>query len=306
MTTTTAAAPVRRPEPAQRRNGRSRRSRDRRLSVALLGQRWLVLLLAVVVGVGMLLPFYLLVTNAFKDGADYSRRGPLALPEEWTLSAFERYLSSVDYPQLLANSVLIAGVVAVGGVVLAMLSAYALGIGRVRGRTWVVFVLLLATILPQEALIYPLFSGAQAVGLQNSVWSVVIIFVVLQAAFGTYLLSSVLGTFPHEMLEAARVDGANRWVLLTRIVTPIMRPTMSVLLVFFFVWTWNEFFIPMIMLITPKAQTIPIALAALKGQNTLDVTQLAAASLLSLLPTLVFFFLFQRTLTRGVTAGAVK
>jgi len=60
------------------------------------------------------------------------------------------------------------------------------------------------------------------------------------------------------------------------------------------------------MLITPKSQTIPIALAALKGQNTLDVTQLAAASLLSLLPTLVFFFLFQRTLTRGVTAGAVK
>jgi raffinose/stachyose/melibiose transport system permease protein len=94
--------------------------------------------------------------------------------------------------------------------------------------------------------------------------------------------------------------------VLTRIVAPIMRPTMSVLLVFFFVWTWNEFFIPMIMLITPKSQTIPIALAALKGQNTLDVTQLAAASLLSLLPTLVFFFLFQRTLTRGVTAGAVK
>lgn len=305
MTTTTAPAPVRRPEPDPAR-GRRRRSRDRRASVLLLGQRWLVLLVAALVGVVMLLPFYLLVTNAFKTGADYSRRGPLALPEEWSLTAFERYLSTVDYPQLLGNSVLIAGVVAVLGVALAMLSAYALGVGRVRGRTWVVFLLLLATILPQEALIYPLFSGAQALGLQNSVWSVVIVFVVLQAAFGTYLLGSVLGTFPHEMLEAARVDGANRWVVLTRIVAPIMRPTMSVLLVFFFVWTWNEFFIPMIMLITPKSQTIPIALAALKGQNTLDVTQLAAASLLSLLPTLVFFFLFQRTLTRGVTAGAVK
>lgn len=85
-----------------------------------------------------------------------------------------------------------------------------------------------------------------------------------------------------------------------------MRSTLSVLVVFFFVWTWNEFLIPMILLITPSSQTIPIALAALKGQNTLDVTQLAAGSLMSLLPTLIFFLIFQRTLTRGVTAGAVK
>ncbi|PZF86284.1 carbohydrate ABC transporter permease [Jiangella anatolica] len=284
----------------------TRRRRDRRVVALLTTRRWALLIVAALVAVVMLVPFYLLVSNAFKTGADYSQRGPLALPEPWTFSAFDRYLGSVDYPRLLTNSVLIAGVVAVVGVAVSMLSAYAIGIGRVRGRTWVVFVLLMATILPQEALIYPLFTGAQAVGLQNSVWSVVIIFIVLQAAFGTYLLSSVLGTFPAELLEAARVDGANRWVILTRIVAPVLRPTMSVLLVFFFVWTWNEFFIPMIMLITPDAQTIPIALAALKGQNTLDVTQLAAASLLSLLPTLVFFFLFQRTLTRGVTAGAVK
>lgn len=282
------------------------RARDRRALAWLTTQRWLLLVGAALVAVVMLLPFYLLLTNAFKTGQDYSHNGPLALPETWTLAAFDRYLTGVDYPRLLTNSVLIAGVVAVVGVALSMLSAYAVGIGRVRGRTWVVFVLLIATILPQEALIYPLFTGAQLLGLQNSVWSVVIIFSVLQAAFGTYLLSSVLGTFPTELLEAARVDGANRWIVLSRIVTPVMRPTMSVLLVFFFVWTWNEFFIPMIMLITPRSQTIPIALAALKGQNTLDVTQLAAASLLSLLPTLIFFLLFQRTLTRGVTAGAVK
>ena len=108
------------------------------------------------------------------------------------------------------------------------------------------------------------------------------------------------------MIEAARVDGAGRVRILVSVVTPVMRPTLSVLLVFFFVWTWNEFFIPMIMLITPKAQTIPFALAALKGQDTLDGTQLAAGSLMSLIPTLIFFLIFQRTLTRGVTAGAVK
>ncbi len=283
-----------------------RRSKDRNVVARLAARRWSLLGVAVLVAAAMLMPLYLLIVNAFKTGIDYSRRGPLALPEAWTLDAFRRFLGSVDYARLLTNSAVIAGTVAVFAVVLSMLAAYAIGIGRVRGRTWIIFVLLMATILPQEALIYPLFAGAQALGLQNSIWSVTIIFTVLQSAFGTYILSSVLSTFPRELIEAARVDGANRWTILTRVVVPVMRPTMSVLLVFFFVWTWNEFFIPMVMLISPRAQTLPIALAALQGQHTLDVTQLAAASLLSLLPTLVFFLIFQRTLTRGVTAGAVK
>ncbi|GAB3600140.1 carbohydrate ABC transporter permease [Microbacterium tumbae] len=284
---------------APRRKTPARRQRPR-------VQRWVVLAATIVVAIGMLLPFYLLIVNSFKTGGDYSTNGPLALPAEWSFSAFERYLTTVDFPRLLTNSIVISGVVAVLGVVLSLLAAYAIGIGRIKGRTGVVFLFLLATILPQEALIYPLFTGMQRIGLQNSIWSVIIIFTVLQAAFGIYVMSSVMGTFPPELIEAARMDGANRWVILTRIVAPVMRPTMSVLLVFFFVWTWNEFFIPMIMLISPSAQTLPIALAALKGQNTLDVTQLAAASLLSLLPTLIFFFIFQRTLTRGVTAGSVK
>ena len=268
--------------------------------------KWAVLFLAVLVAVVMLAPLYMVAVNAFKFPADYSINGPLALPEVWTLSAFGRYISTVNFPRLLWNSIVISALVAVVGTTLAMLAAYTLGIGRVKGRTWVIFILLIATMLPQEALLYPLFYGAQAIGLHNSIWSVVIIFSVLRAAMGTYLLSSVMSTFPREILEAAEVDGASKWRILVNVVYPVMRPSLAVLLVFFFVWTWNEFLIPMVMLVGPNSQTLPIALANLKGQNTLDVTQMAAASLLSLLPTLIFFLLFQRTLARGVTAGAVK
>lgn len=268
--------------------------------------KWVVLAFAILVAVTMLLPLLLVVLNSFKTAADYSQNGPLQLPEAWTLDAFSRFFSTIDFARLLWNSVLISGLVAVLGTALSLLNSYALGIGRVKGRIGIIFLLLMATMLPQESLLYPLFYGAQKLGLHNTPTSVIIIFTVLQAAMGTYLLSSVLGTFPKEILEAARVDGASRSRILISIVTPIMRPTLSVLMVFFFVWTWNEFFIPMVMLITPSAQTIPIAIAALKGQNTLDVTQLAAGSLVSLLPTLIFFLIFQRTLTRGVTAGATK
>ena len=134
----------------------------------------------------------------------------------------------------------------------------------------------------------------------------IIIFTVIQTAFGTYLLASVFGTFPKELLEAAALDGASRWQILWRVVFPISRPTLSVLLIFFFIWTWNEFLIPLIFLVSNDNQTVPVALAVLQGDRLMDVTTTSASALLGLIPTLVFFLIFQRTLTRGITAGAVK
>ena len=104
----------------------------------------------------------------------------------------------------------------------------------------------------------------------------------------------------------AALDGAGRWRILWSVVYPMMRPTLSVLMVFFFVWTWNEFFIPLVLLGDQSVQTLPIALATLQGQNNINITVLNAGSLLSLLPTLSFFFIFQRTLSRGLTVGSVK
>ncbi|WP_410793128.1 carbohydrate ABC transporter permease [Kribbella sp. C-35] len=267
---------------------------------------WIVLALAGLLALLMSSPFLLMVLNAFKTGDDYSSHGPIAWPRSFSFDAFSNYLSLVDFPVALWNSVLISTVVAFGGVALSLLSAYPIGVGRVRGSGPTLAVLLLSTMLPHEALIYPLFYGAQATHTFNTVWSVVIVFVVLQGAFGTYLLASVMGTVPKEILEAAAIDGATRWQILWRIVLPILRPTLSVLVVFFFIWTWNEFYIPVVLLADQSSQTVPIALSTLRGQHSIDITVLNAGSLLSLLPTLVFFLIFQRTLNRGVTAGAVK
>ncbi len=144
------------------------------------------------------------------------------------------------------------------------------------------------------------------VGLYDNIWAVIIIFTVIQSAFGTYLLSAVYGTFPKEILEAAALDGATRWQVLRRVVFPISRPTISVLLVFFFIWTWNEFLIPLTFLVSNANQTVPVAIATLQGERLMDVTTTSASALLGLIPTLIFFLIFQRTLTRGITAGAVK
>jgi raffinose/stachyose/melibiose transport system permease protein len=267
---------------------------------------WIVLVAVAVGAVLIAFPFLLIVINSFKSPADYATSGPLALPTSVYLDGIVAFWERVDFPAKLWNSFWISGTVALLAVVISVLNAFAIGIGRVRGRHWVILAFLLANLLPQEALLYPLYQMFREVGLYNNPWSVVIIFTVIQSAFGTYLLSSVYGTFPREILEAAALDGASRWRTLWRVIVPISRPTLAVLVIFFFIWTWNEFLIPLTFLIDNANQTVPVAISVLQGDRLLDVTTTSASALLGVIPTLVFFLIFQRTLTRGITAGAVK
>ncbi|MFT2817081.1 carbohydrate ABC transporter permease [Leifsonia sp. A12D58] len=267
---------------------------------------WLILVVAILIGLLIAVPFLLILLNSFKSPSEYNTSGPLSLPKELYFDGLTSFWQRVNFPQKLWNSFFISGTVAVLAVVISLLNAFALGIGRVKGRTWIVLLILLANMLPQEVLLYPLYFMFKLVGLYDNQWAVIIIFVVIQSAFGTYLLASVLGTFPREILEAASIDGASRFTILWRVVFPITRPTLSVLLIFFFIWTWNEFLIPLTFLVSNATQTVPVAISVLQGDRMMDVTTTSASALLGLLPTLIFFLIFQRTLTRGITAGAVK
>ena len=254
----------------------------------------------------MLVPFVIVTMNALKSPAEYAGDGPLSLPDGLYLQGLIDFWNRVDYGQKLLNSLVISGSVAVLAVIVSTLNAYALGIGRVRGRMWLLIVFLMANTLPHEALVYPLYYLSKEVGLYDSRLAIVLIFVVIQTAFGTYLLSAVLSSFPREVIEAAQMDGAGRWQVLWRVVVPMSRPTLAVLMVFFFIWTWNEFFLPLIFLISNDNQTVPVALGVLQGQRLMDATMSSSSALLGILPAILFFLIFQRTLTRGATAGAIK
>ncbi|GAP48397.1 carbohydrate ABC transporter permease [Streptomyces azureus] len=281
------------------------RTRSHRPVRSVVG-RYPVLVALFIGALFMVLPFLIVALNAVKSPAEYSANGPLSLPEGVYLDGLKDFWARVDFGQKLVNSILISGSVALLAVVLSVLNAYAIGVGRIKGRTWVLAFFVLANMLPQEALVYPVYYLSKEVGLYDTRLSVIIVFTVVQAAFGTYLLSAVLGQFPREIIEAARIDGANKWQVLWRIVVPVSRPTIGVLLVFFFIWTWNEFLLPLVMLISNDNQTVSVALGVLQGQRLMDATMTNAAALLGVLPAIVFFLVFQRTLTRGIAVGAVK
>jgi len=268
--------------------------------------RWVVMALLVVLLIGTLFPFFLALINAIKPDVDYNSGGPLSLPSALDFSALVKFWGLADYTRKLANSVIISACVAVFGVVVSLLNAYAIGVGKVRGARALLVIAMLGIMVPQESIIYPLYYMAKATGLYDTQLSVIVIFSVIQSAFGTYLLSAVLGSFPREIIEAAEIDGANRWQVLWFVVVPVLRPTLMVVGTFFFIWTWNEFLIPLVLLVSNDNQTVSVAMGLTRGQNMPQPTLLAAASLLGIAPTVLFFLLFQRTLTRGVVVGAVK
>jgi raffinose/stachyose/melibiose transport system permease protein len=261
----------------------------------------LVVLLLLVVA-----PLLVVALNAVKSPSEYASNGPLSLPDHLYWKGIVDFWNRVDFGEKLWNSFISSFAVAVLGVLLSILNAYALGIGRVRGRIWFLIFFLVANLLPQEVLVYPLYYLSKQLHLYDSLFAIVIIFTVVQSAFGTYLLTSVYAEFPTELLDAAEVDGASRWRTLWRVVVPVSRPTLGVLFTFFFIWTWNEFFLPLVFLISNDKQTVPVALGVLQGDRLMDATTTSASALIGILPAMLFFLIFQRTLTRGITAGAIK
>ncbi len=266
----------------------------------------LPLILLIILLISMLFPLLMVLLSSLKTEAEYYANGPFALPASINLDTIISTWNRTDYTTKLINSIYISLSVAILATVLSLFNAFALGIGRVRGKTWLLLFFLLAITLPNESLAYPLYYFFKMVHLYDTQMSVILVSAAFNSAYGTYLMTSVLSSFNRELLEAAMIDGCNKVQLLIRVVIPLSRPSLSVLFVFFFIWTWNDFFLPLILLISNSRQTVPVAIALAQGEHNAVITTQSAAALLGILPCIIFFFLFQRTLARGITAGSLK
>ena len=281
---------------------KARRSELKKKSIGA----WIIFIVLMIVVLSWLFPFYMALINSFKTWDEFSEGGPLAWPHGISFTNIIKFWNDVNFPLKLWNSVVVSVISSAIGVALSALTAFALGIGRIRGRFWLLAVFMVAFTIPQEALVYPFYAMAKMAGLYDNLSSVIIIIGIMNIAFGTYMLSSVLEEFPVELLEAAKIDGATTWRIFASVVFPILRPTLFVLATFFFIYSWNEFLLPLVLLPSNDNQTVTLGLAITTGQWTTDPTARAAAALLGSLPSIIFFFIFQRTLMRGVTMGSSK
>ncbi|MGA5000298.1 carbohydrate ABC transporter permease [Streptomyces arboris] len=252
-------------------------------------------------------PFLWLLSTAFKPARELGSLHPTWIPEQPTLDNFRQAFDEQPLLQAAANSLIAAVSAALIAVVIATPMAYVMA--RHRGRLasaatgWVV----VSQAFPFVLVIIPLFLVLKNLHLINTLWGLVLVYVVWSLPFALWMLAGYVRAVPAELEEAAAVDGAGRVRTLVSVVAPLLAPGIVATGLFAFITAWNEFFFALVLLKTPEKQTLPVVLTHFLGaEGVADLGPLAAAAFLATLPSLVLFAFIQRRITGGMTAGAVR
>jgi putative chitobiose transport system permease protein len=253
----------------------------------------------------MLLPLLWLVSTAFKSPSEnIFSFPPQLIPAQPTLQNFVTVWQSNPFGQYLFNSVLVA-VLTVGlNLLFCSLAAYPLARLDFRGRE-VIFTLVVSTILiPFQIVMIPLYILTVQLGLRNSYLG--LIFPAIASAFGIFLLRQAFQGVPKELEEAARMDGCSELGIWWFVMLPSIRPALVTLAIFVFIGSWSDFLWPLIILDRPEYYTLPLGVAKLAGAFSLDWRLIAAGSVISIAPILLFFGVMQRYIVPTDTGSGVK
>ncbi|MGW6579292.1 carbohydrate ABC transporter permease [Streptomyces globisporus] len=252
-------------------------------------------------------PFVWLISTAFKPARELGSLHPTWIPENPTLGNFRQAFDEQPLLQAAGNSLVAAVSAALIAVVIATPMAYVMA--RHRGRLataatgWVV----VSQAFPFVLVIIPLFLILKNLHLINTLWGLILVYVVWSLPFALWMLAGYVRAVPAELEEAAAVDGAGRVRTLVSVVAPLLAPGIVATALFAFITAWNEFFFALVLLKTPEKQTLPVVLTHFLGaEGVADLGPLAAAAFLATLPSLLLFAFIQRRITGGMTAGAVK
>ncbi|MET7326813.1 carbohydrate ABC transporter permease [Nonomuraea sp. NPDC005650] len=258
----------------------------------------------VVLTVMVLLPFAGIVLAALHPpGAQLSG---LSIPDRWSWETFALAWERGNFSHLMLSSVLIAVCVVPLALVLATLAAYGLTVLKVWGNRTVSAGFVLGLTLPVELVVVALYFNLREVGLTNSYPGIVLAEAALFMPFGVYWMQTHFSSVPGTLVEAARIDGARDLVVLVRVLLPISWPAITTLSVLYFMWSWNQFLLVLVMMQDPDRRTAPSGLGLFVGQYATDIPLLAAASLIVIAPIVLVYLTFQRSFVNGITQGAIK
>ena len=208
--------------------------------------------------------------------------------------------------RLMGSSIFIVIFVVPISLLLATLAGYALGNLRMRGGRFLFIFLILGLTIPFEALIIPLYYQMQALGVLNTQWAVILPLIGLYMPFSVVWMRAHFIGVPPELSEAARVDGATTFQEFRQIQLPLARPALSALAILLFLWTWNQFLLPVVLISDPLDRTVAGALTFFQGQYSSSIPLLNAGALIIIVPTIVVFVIFQRQFIKALLQGAVK
>lgn len=251
-------------------------------------------------------PMAYMVSTAFKPHAYTPEFPPTFIPENPTLDNFDTAFSSRNFGRAFANSLGVAVATSMLVTTLTAMMAYSFARFEFPGKNLLYLTVLAMMMVPTMMLIIPQFMVAKRLGLLNSLPGLVLAYTAGAMAFNMFLLRGFFETLPHELEESALIDGANHFVIFTRIMVPLAKPALSTVAVFSFLGAWDEYIWALTVLTDLEKRTLPIAIANFRGVHASDWGLVFAGSLTAVVPTVLIFIFFQRYFVKGLTAGALK
>lgn len=271
-----------------------------------LWQKLLIYLILLVLALIYISPIYWTLITSLKKLPEMMSNTPTFFPMDGTLQHYRDVLYDSNYVTFMENSILVGGAATLLTLLLSIGAAYSLSRLRFWGKTIFSLGILLVYLFPGILLIIPLFRVMANLGLYDDVRSVILVHVILALPFGIWTLRSFFDGVPVELEDAARIDGANRLRVLVQIFLPLVTPGIATVAIFSFVVSWNDYLFPVILLSSPDKQTIPVGIAGWTSAYSINWGQVSAASMLTVIPVVLFFALVGRYFVQGLAAGAVK
>jgi multiple sugar transport system permease protein len=222
----------------------------------------------------------------------------------WTLDGYRQVLDSSDILVWYMNSFITAGLSALLSVVTCSMAGFALARTRFAGRRVVLGLLLAGLVIPPQVLMIPMFQEFAAIHLTNTYWSLIL--PTAPNVIAVFVFMTFFRGIPVSLADAARVDGAGWFRLYRSVYLPLSKPAISAVAILTFVWTWNNFLWPLLVLTSTKTMTIPVGLASVASGYGAHYAEVMASAVLGALPLFAIFVLFQRQIIEGVTSTGLK
>ncbi|RKP50385.1 carbohydrate ABC transporter permease [Pararobbsia silviterrae] len=251
-------------------------------------------------------PFYYAVISSLKPASQLFRIDYYPAYFEWR--NYVRIFEGQPFAANLLNSILVSLAVVVLSTLLGITAAYALGRVTFRGRQTILVSILGVSMFPQVAVLSGMFELIRALGLYNNLASLALSYMIFTLPFTVWVLTTYVQGLPQELEEAAIMDGASPWSVLTRIFVPLMMPALVTTGLLAFIAAWNEFLFALTFTLTNEQRTVPVAISMITGGSAHELpwANIMAASVLVTVPVVALVLVFQKRIVSGLTAGAVK
>lgn len=249
-------------------------------------------------------PVIWVILSSLKDSNELYSWPPKFIPDNPTIENFTQAFEKGNFGRYFWNSTIVTVTATFLTLLVNTMAGYALAKYRFKGDTFLLIGFISTLMIPLEVIMTPIFTVISKLGLYNTLWGIII--PPAATPTGVFLIRQYLLTVPDDLLEAARIDGAGEWKIFWRIIVPIAKPIISVLAIFSFMWRWDDFIWPLIVISDPTKYTIQLALSNFIGEYNVDWGSLLAMSVVTMVPVLIVFLIFQKQFIQGLATSGMK